>query len=232
MYGLREAIEGGPKSRILAIQIENVRSKSSRKMINATNETARRMMEAAVDLFAENGFKGTSIRQIARMTETTISNIYYYFGSKGGLLFAILENATCQIVEELREVAESEMEPLERFKLLVKTHLSSLLQAHRKEAKILFLDEEDLSRLSKQFQIEILGMYRKELKNLQSMGYVHERNVTVLAFNIFGVINWHLRWHNPEGRMSIEEINEEMLAFVLQGILGPSPADHLTTHPS
>lgn len=178
------------------------------------------MLDVALDLFSENGFKGTSIRQIAKETGMTISNIYYYFGNKEGLLYAILENATHLIVEELREVINRDMEPLERFKLLVKTHFRSLLEVHRKEAKILFLDEEDLSRLSKTFQVDILNIYRKELGELQSLGLVGQRSTTLLAFDIFGVLNWHLRWHNPEGPMTIEQISDEMLAFVLYGTLG------------
>ena len=198
------------------------KSTNRKEVMSGSNETSKKILEVAIDLFAANGFKGTSIRDIAKSTGMTISGIYYYFGNKEGLLFAILEHATRQIVEELRRVAESDLDPLERFKLLVKTHFSLLLDVYRNEAKILFLDEEKLSRLSKQFQIEILNIYREELRNLQSLGYVKYKNVTILAFNIFGVLNWHLRWHKPDGPMSIDEINDEMLTFVLYGTLGSS----------
>ena len=186
---------------------------SSRKDINENNKTPQKIIDAAVKLFAVNGFKGTSIRNIAKITGMTISNIYYYLGNKEGLLFAILEYSTRQIVEKLREVTESDLDPLDRFKLLLKTHLGLLLDVYKQEAKILFLDEEHLSRISKQFQIEIMDMYRKELRELKALGYVSYENVTILVFNIFGVINWHLRWHKPEGRLSLEQINEEMLTF-------------------
>lgn len=184
------------------------------------SEAAQKMLDVALDLFSENGFKGTSTRQIAKETGMTISNIYYYFGNKEGLLYAILEKATHGIVEELREVVDRDLEPLERFKLLVKTHFHSLLEVHRKEAKILFLDEEKLSRLSKPFQVDILNIYRNELRELQSLGIVGKRNITLLAFDIFGVINWHLRWHNPDGPMTTDQISDEMLSFVLYGTIG------------
>ena len=64
---------------------------SSRKDINENNKTPQKIIDAAVKLFAVNGFKGTSIRNIAKITGMTISNIYYYLGNKEGLLFAILE---------------------------------------------------------------------------------------------------------------------------------------------
>ena len=125
----------------------------------------------------------------------------------------------------MRQVTESDLEPVERFKLFVRTHFYLLIDVYRKESKILFLDEEHLVRVSKDFQIEILNMYRMELQNLKSLGYINYSNFTILAFHIIGVINWHLRWHNPDGRMSLEQIYGEMSTFVFQalGICHPEP---------
>ena len=183
--------------------------------------TREKLLDAAVDLFAANGFGGTSIRDIARLTGMTIPNIYYHFGSKEGLLIAILERATHQIVSGLGEVvARSDLQPLDRFKLLLKTHFDLLINVGRKEADILFLEEEHVSRFRKPFQIDLLNIYRGELRNLQALGYVNQKNITVLAFNIFGVINWHLRWYKPDGKLTLDEIKEEMVAFVLFGMSG------------
>ena len=109
-------------------------------------KTREKLLDAAVDLFAANGFGGTSIRDIARMTDMTIPNIYYHFGSKEGLLIAILERAMQQIVSGLGEVVgRRDLEPLERFKLLLRTHFDLLVNVGRKEADILFLEEEHVS---------------------------------------------------------------------------------------
>ncbi len=194
--------------------------------MSGTNGTPKKIIDVAVDLFAANGFKGTSIRDIAKTSGTTISNIYYYFGNKEGLLTAILDLSTREIVEKLRQAAKSDIEPLERFKLLLGKHLSLLLDEYRKEAKILFLEEEHISRINKQFQLDILNMYREELQNLQSLGYIDYKNLTILAFNIFGVIDWHLRWYKPEGRLSLKEINDEMITFVLHGTLSHSRSEN------
>lgn len=200
-----------------------------RDSLNNTNSTPKKIMDVAIDLFANNGFKGTSIREIAKHSGMTITNIYYYFGSKEGLLMEILEKLTHQIVERLRQISETDCQPLERFKLLLQTHLELLLNVFRKESKILFLDEEHITRINKQFQIDILNIYRRELQNLQSLGYINYKNITVLAFNIFGILNWHLRWYKPEGHMTFRQISDEMLAFILFGTLGPPKSEHQPT---
>lgn len=188
-------------------------------------DTPQKLIDVAIELFAAKGFKGTSIRDIAKLTGMTISNIYYYFGNKDGLFLAILEHSSKQLLEKLHAACAENVDPLERFKELVRTHLS-LVEVHKRESKIFFLDEEHLStegdKVNRQFQVDILELYRRELETLKSAGYINYRNLTILAFNILGVINWHLRWYRPGGKLTLEQINQEVLVFILRGVLGNS----------
>ncbi len=49
------------------------------------------MLDAAADLFAERGVDAASIDSIAERADRTSGAIYDHFGSKDGLLFALLE---------------------------------------------------------------------------------------------------------------------------------------------
>ncbi len=192
-----------------------------------TADTPQKLIDVAIELFAANGFKGTSIRDIAKLTGMTISNIYYYFGNKDGLLLAILEHSAKKLLDKLRVAAPPDLEPLGRFKRLLRTHLD-LVEIHKREAKIFFLDEEILSaegmKLNKQFEREIIELYLRELKALKAMGYIDYENLTILAFNVLGVINWHLRWYRPGGKLTLAQINEEVIRFILHGILANADA--------
>ena len=187
------------------------------------NEKQGIIIDAALEVFRQKGYANARMADIAKRAGVSYGLVYHYFGSKEGLLFAVLERSTRGIVERLRQVCESgSRDPLERFKLLLRTHLSLILDTYRKEARILFLDEEHLIRISKEFQVDILNMYRSQLQTLQSQGYIDKkRNVIALAFNILGVINWHLRWYKPGGVMSLDDVADEMLSFVLHGLLVP-----------
>jgi hypothetical protein len=68
-------------------------------------------------------------------------------------------------------------------------------------------------------------MYKEELGNLQEQGYVRHRSLTVLTFNVLGVINWQLRWYRPDGPLSFEEIADEIVNFILYGALGRPDKD-------
>lgn len=56
-------------------------------------ETRRKILKSASDLFASYGFEGTSVRQIARGAEVSLGMIRHYFGSKEGLYRACMATA-------------------------------------------------------------------------------------------------------------------------------------------
>ena len=186
-----------------------------------------RIIRTAISLFAARGFRGTSIRDIAHAMNMSISNIYHYFGNKEGLLVAILEHASEELVRRLNEVRSMDLPPVERFRRLVETHLR-LSKENNDQGKIFSLDEEHLSpegeKVNRRIQREILGIYREELSELQKEGIARDRSLSVLTFNVLGVINWQLRWYRPEGSLSFAQVTDEIVSFILYGVLG-GPSD-------
>jgi len=53
-------------------------------------QTRNTLIEAAHDLFLDNGFHGTSMRQIARGAKLTLSGIYNHFDSKEAIFVAVV----------------------------------------------------------------------------------------------------------------------------------------------
>jgi AcrR family transcriptional regulator len=52
-------------------------------------DTRQRILDVALDLFIEQGFDGTSLRQIAERLGVTKAALYYYFESKDDILLAL-----------------------------------------------------------------------------------------------------------------------------------------------
>jgi len=192
-------------------------------MGEAQQANKERLLDVATDLFSSKGFKGTSIRNIAREMGMSISNIYHYFGNKDGLMLEIVKRASMGVLTHLRAVSEKDLDSFSKFKLLIKTH-SNLCAEYWKENKIFFLDEEHMTpeilELNLQIQREIFEIYMTELKDLKKLGIVKNDNLAIQAFNILCVINWQLRWYRPEGRLGIEDVSDEIVSFVLYGITG------------
>lgn len=87
------------------------------------NPSKQKVIDAASLLFFQNGFHGTSVRDIAEKASVNVSLISYYFKSKQGLL----EYAVTQYYESYLKKIEETLEqttstaPLERLKKIIHT---------------------------------------------------------------------------------------------------------------
>lgn len=198
-----------------------------RRRMSKRQDKKEHYRKQAVELFANRGFWGTSIREIATALDSSIPNIYHYFGSKEGLLLDILQSASQTLIQRLREATARDLDPLERFKLLLRTHLGQSRDLSN-EAKIFLLDEEHLSEegmgINLGLQREILRIYRRQLAELTAAGYASPANPTITCLNILGVINWQLRWYRPDGPLPFDEVVEQIVDFILHGVLSSGRA--------
>jgi AcrR family transcriptional regulator len=82
------------------------------------NNSRERLLETATELFAEKGYAGASVREIVEKAGVSKPVLYYYFKSKEGLFYAILEWATEVQQQILIEIFEARGTVLERFVFL------------------------------------------------------------------------------------------------------------------
>jgi TetR/AcrR family transcriptional regulator len=64
-----------------------------------------RLLNAAVRVFDRKGYAAASVREVAEMAGVTKPAVYYHFGSKEGLLLAILHQAERQLSHTLEQAA-------------------------------------------------------------------------------------------------------------------------------
>ena len=93
------------------------------------NDKQIQIIEIAERLFAERGFDGTSVRDIAHEAGVNIAMISYYFGSKEKLMEALLEWRVGEIkirVESL--IQDNRYTPLEKVNMLIDEHIDRAMQ--------------------------------------------------------------------------------------------------------
>jgi AcrR family transcriptional regulator len=77
------------------------------------------IINKAVELFAEKGFEGTSIRELAAKAEVNVAMVNYYFGSKEKLFEAMVQHKAAYmkgVLEELiKNTSLTEIEKLDRI---------------------------------------------------------------------------------------------------------------------
>jgi AcrR family transcriptional regulator len=76
-------------------------------------------------LFAERGFDGTCIREIAQRAGATTGLIYHYYGSKEDLYLTLMESAASDLTRQIEEIAAGRDSPQEKVRQVIRAFLDS-----------------------------------------------------------------------------------------------------------
>src|SRR3954449_10428805 len=82
------------------------------------DRTQTEILDVATREFAEHGFSGARVDEIAERTRTTKRMLYYYFESKEGLYTAVLERAYARIRAAERDLDVQHLEPVAAIRRL------------------------------------------------------------------------------------------------------------------
>src|SRR5690349_23741889 len=91
-------------------------------------DTRSRVQKVALELFAEQGYEKTSLREIAERLDLTKAALYYHFKTKEEILTGIFEDLT-RPVEELIEWGRRQPRSPETRREIVRRYLDVLTEA-------------------------------------------------------------------------------------------------------
>jgi AcrR family transcriptional regulator len=80
------------------------------------DRTRAEILDVATGVFADQGYSGARVDEIAARTRTTKRMLYYYFGSKEGLYLAVLERAYTGIRALEQQVDVEHLAPAEALR--------------------------------------------------------------------------------------------------------------------
>ena len=79
------------------------------EVVKDIQDTKERILVAARELFIENGYNGTSIRDIASASEANVAHVNYYFQSKYNLFEIIFDEAFEVLIKRVFSIVRSDM---------------------------------------------------------------------------------------------------------------------------
>lgn len=101
---------------------------STTVIMSAYNEKQVQIMEAAEKLFADKGFEGTSVRDIAEDAGVNQAMISYYFGSKEKLMEAMFTYRGTSSLLQLEEMVQDKtLTPIQKVEKLIDRYIEKLL---------------------------------------------------------------------------------------------------------
>jgi len=93
------------------------------------NDKQIQIMEAAEKLFAEQGFAGTSVRDIAEAAHVNLAMISYYFGSKEKLMEAMFLHRGSDFKLQLENILQNKnLSPIQKVEKLIDDYIERIFR--------------------------------------------------------------------------------------------------------
>jgi len=92
-------------------------------MTSEFNEKQMQILQVTEKLFAEKGFDGTSIRDIAKQANINIAMVSYYFGSKEKMLEALIYSRISDMKLQLESLSKEAISPVEKINKLIELYI-------------------------------------------------------------------------------------------------------------
>jgi AcrR family transcriptional regulator len=192
--------------------------------------TARRelveqeLYEHAARLFAERGFAGTSLQDIADALGVTRPALYYYVRSKDELLAGLVTEVASGPLDELHALAARDTDPVRRLRGVVETIVE--LRVRRPDRFRLLL------RSEAELPTELAAAYEESSRaTLAVVADVIEEGVRtrrfrpvdarVAALGVLGMCNGVAWWFRTDGPDSAEGVTRQLADIAVAGLLGP-----------
>ncbi|WP_020658223.1 TetR/AcrR family transcriptional regulator [Amycolatopsis benzoatilytica] len=182
-------------------------------------ETARRLMLAGVESFAERGYHATTTRDIASAAGMSPAALYVHFPSKAALLFAISRNGHEQTLGLVEDVLARETDPAARMRMLVEDFVSWHARRHT-VARVVQYELNALPEKEYQVVAELRRQIEKRVREVIAEGVesgafsVSDIGIAARAVLSLGVDV--ARWYSERSRQTPAELGKEYGELVLR----------------
>ena len=174
-------------------------------------------------MFAERGLRATTVRDIADSAGILSGSLYHHFKSKEQMVEEVLRDFLDWLFARYQEIADTEPNPLERLKGLFMASFEAI--EHRHAQVVIYQDE--AKRLSGLPQFDFVEVRNKEQRQMWldllnqgvDEGYFRPDIDVDLVYRFIRDTTWvSVRWYQPGGPLTAEEVGRQYLSIVLGGI--------------
>jgi AcrR family transcriptional regulator len=178
------------------------------------------ILKAAAKAFRRLGYHGATVEEIAAALKMKKGNLYYYFKNKEEILYACHQYSLDQLMQLLDEIQHSSLSPDDKLRRLIVAFVHTIIDELHGTA--LFLDLEALTPAHLKAVIERRDTFehgvRQVLAEGMTTGMFGSGDPKLLAFALFGAVNWIPRWFSPDGPASSQQIGELFSDLFIRGL--------------
>lgn len=178
------------------------------------------ILDRAADLFAERGFKGTSLQDVADALGMSRTALYYYMSSKEAILGRLVENLSAHDAKALEGIRRRNDAPAERLRAMARS-VAHNASSNPKQSRILVENRHhlppDLADTDRKAERSILRSIEAVLEEGIRSGDFRPVATRSAGLAIIGMCIWTAWWVSPETRVDelADQIADQAVASVL-----------------
>ncbi len=184
------------------------------------DERRAAIVEAGATLFAEEGFEGASVADLAQRCGVSKSLIYHYYDSKEDILYDVMITHVRTLDAAAREAVAEAGAPDRKLRALAQSFISLYVNAAARHRVLL----NDLKRVPEPRRGEIVAVQRSLIEIVRSLlseiePRLGERGEGIAAAMLFfGSINWIHTWYDPKGAVGPKMLADMAVDVALGGV--------------
>jgi TetR/AcrR family transcriptional regulator, fatty acid metabolism regulator protein len=185
-----------------------------------------RILDAAIKVFAEQGYFQSTIAQIAKEAGVADGTIYLYFKNKDDILVQFYQYKTRQIFERFRDAVSHPETAEEKLRCLIRAHLEEF-QKDRNMAIVYQAETHQNRRLGHEQIKEMSKMYRDIISEVVELG---QEAGTIRKDLYMGLVKRFVNgavdevinsWIHSGGQYDLVTMADPLVDLFIKGIGGP-----------
>jgi len=152
----------------------------------------QRILDAAVDVFADKGYHGTLVDEIALAADTSKGGVYFHFPNKQAIFLALLDRLANMLRERIEAAVADEPDPIARADIALEVVLDTFA-AHRRLARLFMVEAlgagPEFNARMLAIRASFADLIRGHLDDAVAAGAIEPIDTATTAAAWFGAVN-------------------------------------------
>ena len=186
--------------------------------------TRKRIIDAAAKIFAQKGYSGARLADIAHEAKTRAGGIYYYFSSREELVEEVLARSTLHTIRAVNERIDQLPEGasvIDQIRAAIRGQISAILAEEGYATaylKIYSQVPDEIKVKHRRILREFFNLWRRLIAAGKESGELRQDiDPAIMRLVIVGSIQWSVEWADA-GTSSSDELADKIADIFLGGI--------------
>lgn len=189
-----------------------------------------RILQAAIRVFARNGFFNSKVSEIAKEAQVADGTIYLYFKNKDDILIRLFEDKMNEIIANLERRLEGVEDPLEKIRIYIRAHFE-VSHEHHDLMEVITVELRQSAKFMKEYDNKPFNRYLRIMSDLIREGKeagLIRKDVSPGVYKraLFGMLDelsLYLVLAGSRAKISSEGMADQVSALFIRSLTTPDP---------